>query len=197
MTSERLIKTRREEQLAAAKVLGCNDVVFLGYEDAMLEPTLALRRDLVRVIRQYKPEILVCFDPTVFWIGESYIQHPDHRASGEAALSAIFPSARDRLTFPALLAEGLEPHNVDDIYLAAPAQANRWIDISTTIERKIEAMRCHKSQVSDPDATAGFMRSMSQQTGKEPGVAYAEAFRFISFNTPRVAPEPVGHEADA
>lgn len=195
MTTERLIKTRREEQLAAAKVLGCDDVIFLGYEDALLEPTLALRRDLVRVIRQYKPEIVVCFDPTVFWIGESYIQHPDHRASGEAALAAIFPAARDRLTFPALLAEGLEPHNVDDIYLAAPAQANRWIDISATIERKIEAMRCHKTQVSDPEGTAGFMRSMAQQTGMEPGVAYAEVYRFISFNTPRVAPEPVGQEA--
>lgn len=197
MTAERLITTRRAEQIAAAQELGCADVVFLGYEDAMLEPTLALRRDLVRVIRQYKPEIVVCFDPTVFWIGESYIQHPDHRASGEAALAAIFPAARDRLTFPALLAEGLEPHNVDDIYLASPAEANRWIDITPTIERKVAAMRHHQSQLRDPEATAGFLRSIAQQTGAEPGVAYAEAFRFISFKTPRVVPEPAGQEAES
>ena len=196
MTTERLTKTRRAEQLAAAKVMGCDDVVFLGYEDAMLEPTLALRRDLVREIRRYKPEIVVCFDPTVFWIGESYIQHPDHRASGEAALAAVFPAARDRLTFPALLAEGLEPHNVDDIYLASPATANRWIDISATIEKKVEAMRCHQSQVRDPEGTARFLRSIAREVGEEHGLAAAEAFRFISFNTPRVAPEPAGQEQD-
>jgi LmbE family N-acetylglucosaminyl deacetylase len=189
MTTERLIKLRQEEQIAAAQHVGCEDVVFMTYEDAMLESTIAVRRDIVREIRRYKPQIVVCFDPSVFWIGESYIQHPDHRASGEAALAAIFPSARDRLTFPELLAEGLEPHAVEDIYLAGPAEPNRWIDIGSTIDLKIGAMRCHQSQVRDPEGTAKFMRANSRRVGKERGIEYAEAFRYISFNTPRIPVE--------
>lgn len=190
MTKERLIALRQEEQRAAARHVGCEDVVFLTYEDAMLEPTIALRRDLVREIRRYKPEIVVCFDPTVFWIGESYIQHPDHRASGEAALAAIFPSARDRLTFPELLAEGLEPHNVEDIYLAGPGVPNRWVDIGAALDLKIGAMQLHGSQVSDLEGTAGFMRDFARMGAEGQGIEYAEAFRFISFRTPRATLEP-------
>lgn len=185
ITTEALISTRQREQRDAARALGCEDVVFLPYEDAMLEPTIAVRRDLVREIRRYRPEIVVCFDPTVFWVGDSYIQHPDHRASGEAALAAIFPAARDRLTFPELLAEGLEPHNVDDIYLASPANPNRWIDISATIERKLEAMLQHRSQVGDPAGLAKIFRAMAREAGQARGLEYAEAFRFISFNNAR------------
>ena len=107
----------------------------------------------------------------------------------EAALAAIFPSARDRLTFPELLAEGLEPHAVEDIYLAGPSEPNRWIDITDTIELKIGAMRCHQSQVRDPEGTATFMRANSRRVGKGRGLAYAEAFRYISFNTPRIPVE--------
>ncbi len=188
-----LIETRQREQRDAALALGCEDVVFLPYEDAMLEPTIAVRRDLVREIRRYRPEIVVCFDPTVFWVGDSYIQHPDHRASGEAALAAIFPAARDRLTFPELLVEGLAPHNVDDIYLASPADPNCWIDISDTIERKTAAMAQHRSQVGDPEATARLLRAFAREAGGARELGYAEAFRFISFNNMRGrADEEVG-----
>lgn len=180
-----LIRTRQQEQIAAARALGCEKVVFLPYEDAMLEPTIGLRRDLVREIRRYRPQVVVCFDPTVYWVGDAYIQHPDHRASGEAALAALFPAARDRLTFPELLAEGLEPHNVEDIYLASPANPNRWVDIGATIERKIGAMQCHRSQVSDPLALDRLLRAFAREAGQARGLAYAEAFRFISFNNLR------------
>jgi LmbE family N-acetylglucosaminyl deacetylase len=185
ITTEALISTRQQEQRDAAHALDCEDVVFLPYEDAMLEPTMDVRRDLVREIRRYRPEIVVCFDPTVFWVGDAYIQHPDHRASGEAALAALFPAARDRLTFPELLAESLEPHNVDDIYLASPANPNRWIDISETIERKIAAMAQHRSQVADPEGTARLLRAFAREAGQARGLDYAEAFRFISFNNMR------------
>jgi LmbE family N-acetylglucosaminyl deacetylase len=185
MTGERLIALRQQEQIAAAKHLGCEEVVFLPYEDAMLEPTLALRRDLVRQIRKYKPQIVVCFDPSVFWVGEFYLQHPDHRASGEAALTAIFPAARDRLTFPELLAEGLEPHAVDDIYMASPADANRWIDIESVIDRKIGAMLKHESQIGDGEWASKALRSFARRAGQSRGLRYAEAFRFVSFATPR------------
>src|SRR6478672_4900301 len=166
MTGERLVAQRQEEQRAAARHLGCNEVIFLPYPDAMLEPTLDLRRDFTRIIRQYKPEIVVCFDPEVHYFGDSYIQHPDHRASGEAALAAIFPSARDPLTFPELLAEGLEPHAVEDIYLASPAQPNRWLDISEVMDKKLEAGLCHKSQFADTDRLRKWQRGMAATIGK-------------------------------
>lgn len=190
MDGPRLIALRQEEQRAAARHLGCEEVVFLPYEDALLEPTIAVRRDLVREIRRHKPEIVVCFDPSVFWIGEAYLQHPDHRASGEAALAAIFPAARDRLTFPELLAEGLEPHNVEDIYLAGPGEPNRWVDIGATLDLKIGAMQLHRSQIGDAEGTAGFMRDFARLAGQGQGIEYAEAFRFISFRSPRATAEP-------
>lgn len=187
MTTATLIRQRQEEQRAAARHLGCEEVVFLPYEDAMLEPTLALRRDLVRQIRRYKPQIVVCFDPSVFWVGEFYLQHPDHRASGEAALAAIFPAARDRMTFPELLAEGLEPHAVDDIYLASPAEPNRWVNVESVIDRKVEAMLLHRSQVGDGTWARKALRGFARRAGESQGLRYAESFRFIGFNTPRPA----------
>ncbi len=175
-----LIAMRQEEQRAAARHLGCEEVVFLPYPDAMLEPTLALRRDLAREIRRYKPAVVVCFDPTAYWVGDNYIQHPDHRASGEATLAAVFPAARDRLTFPELLAEGLEPHNVDEVYMAAANAPNCWIDIGGVIERKIAAMRLHKSQVRNWDGMAEMLRGMSRQAGEPQGLEYAETYRYIN-----------------
>ena len=104
---EHLVAIRRAEQEAAARILGVEEIVFLGYEDGSLEPTLALRRDLTREIRRYRPDIVVCPDPTVRYYGDSYLNHPDHRAAGDAALDAAFPSAGTRYIFPELLAEGL------------------------------------------------------------------------------------------
>lgn len=185
MSGERLVTQRQEEQRAAARHLGCNDVVFLPYPDAMLEPTLDLRRDFTRIIRQYKPEIVVCFDPEVYYFGDSYIQHPDHRASGEAALAAVFPSARDRLTFPELLAEGLEPHNVAEVYLASTDKPNCWIDISSVLERKIEAMRMHASQVGDGERLATMLRIRAEDAGRPQGIAYAESYHRIDMRPER------------
>ena len=185
VTGDALIARRREEQRAAARHLGCDEVVFLPYEDAVLEPTIALRRDLVRQIRKYKPQIVVCFDPSDFWIGEFFLQHPDHRASGEAALAAIYPAARDRLTFPELLAEGLEPHAVDDIYMSTAGEPNRWIDIESVLDRKVEALLKHESQMGDGIWASKALRSFAHRAGESQGLRYAESFRFVSFATPR------------
>ena len=106
MTSEKLVQIRAQEQRDAGKVLGLSQVVFLGYEDSMLEPTLALRRDIAREIRRHRPDVLICNSPVRSLDEHGYVGHPDHFASGEAALSAVFPTARDRLTFPELLEEG-------------------------------------------------------------------------------------------
>ena len=198
MHSERLITQRQEEQRAAGRVLGCEEIVFLPYPDAMLEPTLDLRRDCVRIIRRYKPEIVVCFDPEVFYMGD-YIQHPDHRVSGEVALAAIFPTARDRLTFPELLAEGLEPHNVREVWLASTRHPNRWVDISGVIDKKIAAMLAHKSQVGDGTRAGTMLRGRAQQAGAEHGLAYAEAYHVINmdrrFGQPADAPASAGGNA--
>ena len=112
MTAERLAATRAEEQKESARILGLKDVVFLGYPDSYLEPTLQLRKDIAREIRRHRPDIVITEPPTRDIDSRYYGSHPDHLATGEAALAAVFPTARDRLTFPELLEEGLEPHKV-------------------------------------------------------------------------------------
>jgi LmbE family N-acetylglucosaminyl deacetylase len=158
--------------------LGIQEVLFLGYPDGTLEPTLNLRRALTRIIRRLKPDRVLCGDPSVMFYGNDYINHPDHRAAAEAALYAVFPSAPTRPIFPELLAEGLDPHQVKEVYLSSDsAHVNTTVDISSTIERKIEALRCHKSQVDPGDGQ--WIRDWAAEAGKAAGMQYAEAFRVI------------------
>ncbi|MGA7672697.1 MAG: PIG-L deacetylase family protein [Nitrolancea sp.] len=148
-TSESLVETREREQREAAKALGVGTVEFLRFKDAELIPDLNLRLAITRMIRKHKPDALICQDPTNRWEGQEYIQHPDHLAMGEAALAAVFPSARDRLTFPQLLAEGLEPHKVAHVYLAGSREPDVWIDITSSFDTKISGLAQHKSQMGD------------------------------------------------
>jgi LmbE family N-acetylglucosaminyl deacetylase len=182
LPSPLLVRTREAEQRAAGAVFGVQAFEFLGYEDGGLEHTLALRRDLVRMIRRHRPDTVLCFDPVTRELGGMYIQHPDHYISGEAVLAAIYPAARNARTFPELLDEGLEPHTVQQVYLAATNTPDRWIDIADTIEAKVEAMRRHASQTRDPEATAALLRMIAQQTGRtaqpQP-LDLAESFRFL------------------
>ena len=174
-----LVRIREEEQRAAARVLGVREVFFLGYKDGVLEPTLELRRELTRLIRHLKPDRVVCGDPTAFFYGDEYINHADHRAAAEAAVTAVFPSAPTRPIFPELLAEGLEPHQVKELYITADhgEPYTVYVDISSTIERKIEALRCHASQVQVGDGE--WVRNWAAETGKTAGLAYAESFRVM------------------
>lgn len=175
---DELIRLRQAEQTAACAVLGVQEVLFLGYPDGALEPTLELRRALTRIIRRLKPDRVICGDPSVLFYGNDYINHPDHRAAAEAALYAVFPSAPTRPIFPELLAEGLEPHQVKEVYMTSDsAHVNTTIDITSTIERKIAALRCHKSQVDPGDGQ--WIRDWAAETGKAAGIPYAEAFRVI------------------
>ncbi|MCG8346349.1 MAG: PIG-L family deacetylase [Chloroflexales bacterium] len=174
-----LVQKRREEQIAAAAVVGVRDVRFLGYPDGVLQPTLELRRELTRLIREVRPYRVLCQDPTTILFRDSYINHPDHRAAGEAALYAVFPSAETRPIFPELLKEGYEPHHVSELYLNLTFHPDTLVDISTTIERKIEALLCHSSQVgADVDP---WVREWAVEMGKEAGYAFAEAFRVMRF----------------
>ena len=146
MTAERLAQIRHAEQRAAAMTLGVKDVFFLGYDDGSLQPTLDLRRQITRWIRRTKPDVVVAPDPTRRWSGQRYINHPDHRAAGEAALDAIIPGSDTRLVFPELLDEGLEPHKVKEIYLTGSNEPDVWVDISETIDLKIAALREHRAR---------------------------------------------------
>jgi LmbE family N-acetylglucosaminyl deacetylase len=178
MTSERLIATRKAEQQAACDILGVKEVHFLGHEDAMLVNSLDLRRDLVRVIRKLKPDTVVTFDPTVRFVGGSYFNHPDHRVTGDVTLDAVYPAARDRMTFPELLDEGLEPHKVREVYLAGATAADHFIDITDYLETKIAALRAHASQMGDRNPEE-MIREWAREGGKrhDPPVEYAEGFR--------------------
>ena len=176
ITSEQLVEIRRQEQIAAGRILGLNDVIFLGYPDAYLQPTLELRRDISKVIRQHRPDILITTNPTHNLTGTDYIGHPDHFAAGEAALSAVFPAARDHLTFPELLREGLEPHKVREVLITGHDTPNKWIDVTKSIEVAIKALKAHSSQIGEREV-AERMRESRRQTGKDHGMEYAEAFR--------------------
>jgi LmbE family N-acetylglucosaminyl deacetylase len=175
---EELVRIREAEQRAACAVLGVQDVIFLGYSDGTLQPTLELRRELTRIIRQLKPDRVISGDPTAVFYGNDYINHPDHRAAAEATIYAVFPSAVTRPIFPELLAEGYEPHQVKEVYISGDAaQVNTYIDISSTLERKIEALRCHKSQLDPGDGQ--WIRDWATEIGKAGNLEYAEAFRVM------------------
>lgn len=148
-----LIEMREQEQRNAADILGVKNVEFLRYEDATLVPDLDLRLAITRMIRKHKPEAVICQDPSKRYESRDYIQHPDHIAMGEAALAAIFPSARDHLTFPQLLEEGYEPHKVKYVFMIGAPEPDVWIDTTHVFEKKLAALRAHVSQVQDFDPT--------------------------------------------
>lgn len=176
-----LVRIREMEQRAAAEVLGVQDVRFLRYPDGTLQHTLELRRELTRLIRQVRPQIVVTMDPTtIFAPTNDYINHPDHRAAAEAAIYATFPSAETRPIFPELLAEGLEPHRVHYLYLNFTLQPNLHVDITDTFDRKAEALLCHKSQVSEE--VVKFIREWDQRSGALIGASLAESFRVMTLN---------------
>jgi LmbE family N-acetylglucosaminyl deacetylase len=182
MTHQRLIEIREAEERAAAAVLGVKEVVFLRYPDGELQPNLELRRDITRMIRLKKPDVVVTNDPTVFWWGTSGVNHPDHRAIGTATMDAVFPTARDRLNFIELERdEGLDTHKVYQLYLTATASPTTKVDVTQYVETKINALREHKSQIADMDAMAERMRSNKDAESPEDAPRYMEQFRVITF----------------
>jgi LmbE family N-acetylglucosaminyl deacetylase len=185
VTGEQMEQVREAEQLAAAKVLGVSEVVFLGYPDGEIYNTVELRRDLVRQIRLHRPEVVVTHDPTarfVIYNDRVRINHPDHRAVGDTALDAVFPLARDRLNFPEHEREGLAPHKVLDVFLTSTNEPNEWVDITETIEQKIAALWEHHSQIGDPQELAERIRERAREIAKDTPYTYAERFRRITLS---------------
>lgn len=184
MTSERLAQIREEEERCCAQVLGVKEVIFLDYLDGELSASLALRRDITRIIRLKRPDIVVTLDPTVYWYGTTRINHPDHRAIGAATLEAVFPAARDRLNFIELERdEGLAPHKALTIYVAGTNEPTTKVDISDFMEIKIASLAEHKSQIADVDELAQRLRERyldPQSPTEDP--RYVEYFRVITLN---------------
>jgi LmbE family N-acetylglucosaminyl deacetylase len=178
MTREALVPIREEEQRQACRVLGIAEVVFLGYEDGMLEPSLALRRDLTRVIRRYRPDAVVCGDPTMRFFGAIYMNHPDHRAAADAALDAVFPSAETRLIFPELLKEGLEPHKVRSVFIHGSDKPDTFIDISAFLGVKVSALKEHRTQMGTWDPT-DMITGWARMQGARRKLEAAESYRLM------------------
>jgi LmbE family N-acetylglucosaminyl deacetylase len=164
---------RRREQQAAAKTLGVQKVIFLGYPDQGLEDSPAFREHIVRLLRGYRPEIVVTSDPY-----RRYIWHRDHRIIGQVVLDAVFPCARDHLAYPDMLAEGLEPHKVREVWFWGAEDINHRSDISTVFDRKLAALHCHESQVKElkiPDL-GGWLREKCRAMAESTDYELAEGF---------------------
>jgi LmbE family N-acetylglucosaminyl deacetylase len=177
MKPEKLVKIREQEQLAAAKLLGVREVIFLRHSDQSLEDTPEFRKEIVRLIRMYRPDTVVTADPY-----RRYIWHRDHRIVGQVTLDAIFPYARDHLAYPDLLEEGLQPHKVREVLLwAAPEDINYRSDITNTFDTKLAALRCHKSQIGDnqlPDIE-NWLKQRAKKMAEGQDFKLAEAFHRV------------------
>jgi LmbE family N-acetylglucosaminyl deacetylase len=181
-SSDGLIPIREKETRAAARILGVKELILLGYADGTLQPTLGMRRDLTRVIRRFRPDVVVCSDPTVRWYGNEYLNHPDHRAVADAALDAVFPSSETSAIFPELLAEGLAPHKVKQVFIAGALEPDVFVDIASTLRAKCRALRAHRSQVGKGEWVDQLLGEWARRDGKRGGVRYAEAFKRMVLN---------------
>jgi LmbE family N-acetylglucosaminyl deacetylase len=155
------------------------EVVFLREPDGLLQATLELRMKLVREIRRFRPEVVIAGDPTVVWAGDSYINHPDHRAAGLAAVDAVFPAAGQPNLFEELAAEGILPHKVRKLYVTEFGQGSTFISIDSTIDTKVAALRAHRSQMKDWDPES-LIKQWASEAAKGKEMAYAESFRVVT-----------------
>lgn len=176
-----LARLRETEQMAANEALGVKRTVFLRYPDGELQPTIELRKELTRLIRQYKPDVVLCGNPEAWFYGNEYVNHPDHRAAAQAACEAVFPSAGTRLIFTDLLEAGYEPHNVKKLYIHGTDKPDTWVDISETIDIKVKALQQHVSQI-PVDEVEKWMKDWAKEDAKEKEFEYAESYRVMKLS---------------
>ena len=178
MTREKLSSIREKEQREAAKVLGVQECIFLGYRDGFVEDTAELRERLAREIKRCKPDVVVTWNPF-----RTSFTHRDHRLTGQAAMDALYPLARNHLGFPEHLTEGLEPHRVNEVLLAGVEEPDYYVDVTDYFNRKIQALRKHKSQIGQAPVKElrKRLRERMAETGKKAGFELAEGFRRIQW----------------
>jgi LmbE family N-acetylglucosaminyl deacetylase len=174
-----LARLREGEQRAAAAEIGVTAVEFLDEPDGQVEPSLRLRERVTRAIRAFQPEIVMSHDPTVLFVNNEWVNHPDHRAVGTVVVDAVFPTARDPLNFPEHLAAGLAAWKVAELFLWSTNEANQLVDIGETLERKIAALAHHASQFRDFGETARWLRRGAEELGERAGYPAAEGFRRV------------------
>ena len=175
-----LAALREREQRAAAFEIGVEGVEFLDEPDGQVEPTLRLRELITRAIRTLRPEVVMTHDPTVLFVNNEWVNHPDHRAVGQVTVDAVFPTARDPLNFREHLEAGLEAWKVAELFLWSTNEANQLVDIAATIERKIDALGRHASQFRSFDEIARWVRRRSEELGDRAGYQAAEGFRRVT-----------------
>ena len=174
-----LATTREAEQRAAAAEIGVEGVDFLGEPDGQVEPSLRLRERVTYAIRRFQPEVVMTHDPTVLFVNNEWVNHPDHRAVGSVTVDAVFPTARDPLNFREHLDEGLGPWKVAELFLWSTNEANQLVDIGTTLDRKVAALRHHASQFRDFTDTERWLRRGAEELGDRAGYPAAEGFRRV------------------
>lgn len=197
ITHNQLVQLRQTEQRNAAAASGVKQVIFMGEEDGFLAPSRELRERVTRIIRTLKPEIIICPDPTRYYSGTGYINHPDHRNAGLVALEAIFPASDNRMFFPGLLDEGYLPHKIQQLYIANFNEGNTRVDVSAVVETKMDAILCHKTQFAARDQKA--MRRWLSRWGEEneDGTrTYWETFQVMNFQPRRTEEEEENEERD-
>lgn len=182
LTSDQVRDIRRTEQQEAARILGVKEVFFADYEDGLLEVTPQLKCDIVRIIRQVRPDVVFMIDPTeVYSTTLGIVNHTDHRAAGQATLDAVYPLARDHLSFPELCeSEKLEPHKVKTLLMTNSEKQNYYVDITNQFDTKLKALGAHQSQVGEAAFT--HVRRIAVEAGRHVGTHYAEGFVRLDFS---------------
>ncbi len=181
LTPDALCRLRHAEQEAAARVIGVRAVHFLDRADGYLTPDLELRREVVRIIRSHRPDILVTCDPQNLFARYG-INHPDHRAAGQVVLDAVFPAAGNAAYFPELLAEGYAPHTPREVWVSLTEQPNVTLDVTDTWPIKLQALLQHKSQIKDEKAFLERMRARRAPDSSEENPRYEEKFRVVKYS---------------
>jgi LmbE family N-acetylglucosaminyl deacetylase len=187
-----LALTREAEQRRAAAIIGYDDVRFLHQPDGALANELPLRELLVREIREFRPDAVLAHDPQVLFYRGGGVNHTDHRAAGIAAVDAVYPAARNPMAFPHLVRAGLAPHRVRRLYLFWPEAPTAWVEVGATIERKIDALRCHASQFTVDPEFEQRMRAWAAEDGATLGAPAVEAFRLVVIDDDEPATAPAG-----
>ena len=176
LPSAAMAEIREAEQRLAANILGVKEVLFLGQPDGRVEPTLAFRDQIVNVLRRLRPHIVISMDPGAWAFDSFYLYHPDHRATALAVFDAVYPAAGTPCYVPQP-DEGLPAHKVREVYFSGTSHPNVYIDITATIDLKVQALLSHRSQLTEPEEMARYVRQMASQRGEQIGCRYAEAFR--------------------
>lgn len=182
ITRQEAAALREGEAQAAAEVIGAAEIRFLREPDGMVQATLELRKALVREIRRFRPEVVITGDPTVVWVGEGYINHPDHRAVSLATVDAIFPAAGQPHLFQELAAEGLTAHKPRKVYVTNWRDGDTWVAIDETIDVKVAALKCHVSQMGGWDVEKNI-KEWAADRAKNHDMAYAEIYRVVTLES--------------